>query len=124
MRAFDVVLNERRLCRAGIGEDGVISAIVSWVAGPNGNECFFTVGGLISEKREHLDWVKHEPLKVGDRIEITVADSGILDEPTTRKADAPGPELEHRKDYIRRMAKEVGWTIQENPVRSGETNTK
>jgi len=32
MRAFEVYINGERACLAGIGDDGVLTAIVSWVS--------------------------------------------------------------------------------------------
>ena len=31
MIVLDVLLNDRKLCRAGVGKDGVLNAIASWV---------------------------------------------------------------------------------------------
>lgn len=33
MRAFEVWLNGKKLCLAGIGDDGVLSVIANWVVG-------------------------------------------------------------------------------------------
>jgi len=48
MRAFEVHLNGKRLCVAGIGEDGVLTAIITDVARKDGNDLDLTVGGLVS----------------------------------------------------------------------------
>jgi hypothetical protein len=61
MRSFDVSLNRKNLCLAGVGERGVLSAIISWVAGDRGEDLFIQVGGLANE--EHIDWVKQSPCK-------------------------------------------------------------
>jgi hypothetical protein len=31
MTVFDVYVNDRKCCRAGVGADGVLTAIVNWV---------------------------------------------------------------------------------------------
>jgi len=79
MRAFKVSLNGKKLCVAGVGKRGVLSAIVSWVAGDRGEDLFLQVGGLANE--EHIDWVKQKGLQVGDEIRIEVVESGSADDP-------------------------------------------
>jgi len=66
MRAFDVSLNGKKLCRAGIGDDGVLTTIVNWVTRKNTGDLFLEVGGLVSTVDEHVSWVKQNPLQVGD----------------------------------------------------------
>jgi hypothetical protein len=46
MRAFQVGLNGKRLCLAGIGigNDGVLSCIVNWVARAGKGDLFLQVG--------------------------------------------------------------------------------
>lgn len=75
MRALSVSLNGKKLCLAGVGERGVLSAIISWVAGDRGEDSFLEVGGLANE--EHIDWVNQKRLQVGDEIRIEVVESGI-----------------------------------------------
>ena len=48
MRAFRIYLNGKKLCLAGIGDDGVLSAIVNWVATDREGDLFLHVGGLLS----------------------------------------------------------------------------
>src|SRR3954470_5263203 len=56
MRAFNVSLNGKKLCLAGVGERGVLVTNISWVAGDRGEDLFMHIGGLANE--EHIDWVK------------------------------------------------------------------
>jgi hypothetical protein len=56
MRAFDVHLNGRKVCRAGVGHDGVLTAIVTWTRSTATNrprarreDLDLHVGGLIVE---------------------------------------------------------------------------
>jgi hypothetical protein len=51
MRAFEVSLNGKKLCLAGIGDDGVLTAIVDWVTGRDRADLFLEVGGLVSPTR-------------------------------------------------------------------------
>src|SRR5438477_171203 len=68
MRAFEVSLNGKKLCVAGIGEDGVLSTCLNWVTRGGVGDLFLQVGGLISPTEESVTWVRQKPLKVGDCI--------------------------------------------------------
>jgi hypothetical protein len=54
MRAFEVHLNGKRLCVAGIDGDCVLNVILNHVAGRGRNELWLSVGGLISATEETL----------------------------------------------------------------------
>jgi hypothetical protein len=79
MLAFNVSLNGKKLCLAGLGKRGVLSAIVNWVAGEHGADLFLDVGGLAKE--EHVGWVRQKPLQVGDEILVRIVDVGSPDKP-------------------------------------------
>ena len=116
MRAFDVSLNGEKLCLAGVGERGVLSAIVSWVAGDRGEDLFLHVGGLANE--EHIDWVRQRHLRVGDEIRVKVVESRSNDRAVRRRRNNPAETLKAKKQYVRRMAKELGWRIETKSTRS------
>ncbi len=116
MRAFKVSLNGKKLCLAGVGGHGVLSAIISWVAGDRGEDLFIEVGGLANE--EHIDWVKQKPLRVGDEICIKIVELGSADEPVRRRRNHPAETLKAKKRYVRMIAKELGWKIQTGSKRS------
>ena len=40
MRAFEVYLNDQKLYLAGVGDDGVLTTIVNWVAKNGRATCF------------------------------------------------------------------------------------
>jgi hypothetical protein len=112
MRAFDVSLNGKKLCSAGIGDDGVLSAIVNWVTRKGTGDLFLEVGGLVSTVDEHVKWVNQKPLQVGDTIQVTVVDAKSVDEPTRKQRPSEAELLKARKRYVRKMAKQFGWKIQ------------
>jgi len=116
MRAFNVSLNGKKLCLAGVGERGVLSAIVSWVAGDRGEDLFLHVGGLANE--EHIDWVRQKHLRVGDEIRVKVLESRSNDKAVRRRRNNPAETLKAKKHYVRRMAKELGWKIETKSTRS------
>jgi hypothetical protein len=116
MCAFDVSMNTKKLCLAGVGESGVLSAIISWVAGGRGEDLFLHVGGLANE--EHFDWIRQKPLKVGDEIRVKIVETGSSDKPARKRRTHPTETLKAKKRYVRRMAKELGWKIQTGSSRS------
>jgi hypothetical protein len=83
MRVFEVYLNARRLCTAGIGGDGVLNTMVDHVKGNGHDEVALRVGGLISAPNEHVIWSELK-LKVGDEVRIKIVDSDVSDQPKER----------------------------------------
>ena len=110
MRALNVSLNDKQLCVAGVGARGVLSAIVSWVAGDRGEDLFLQVGGL--SNGEHTDWVKQKPLQVGDEVRVRIVESESSDKAIKRTEGDLAEALNQKKNYVRRMANELGWKIQ------------
>lgn len=112
MRAFEVSLNSKKLCLAGVGSRGVLSAIVNWVTDESGGDLFLQVGGLVSPSDEHVRWENQRRLRVGDTIEVKIVDAESVDPPKKRKRADRTQRLEQQKRYVREMAKQLGWTIQ------------
>jgi hypothetical protein len=110
MRAFKVFLNGKKLCLAGIGERGVLTAIVDWVAQDRGEQLSVQVGGLANE--EHLKWTGPKRLRVGDEIRVKIVEADSVDRPTQKQAIDPKETLSAKKRYVRMLAKELGWKIQ------------
>jgi hypothetical protein len=106
MRAFKVSLNGKKLCLAGVGERGVLSAIVNWVAGDHGADLFMEVGGLASE--EHVAWVSQKRLGVGDEIRVKIVEARLVDKPVEKRRVHPSETLSSQKRYVRMMAKKLG----------------
>ena len=94
MIAFEIQLNGKRLCVAGIGDLGTVTAIMTWVrrkAPPEGTtipdwtaeELNLHVGGIDSQTNENLVWLRHE-LQVGDAITVRVIETDSVDVPENR----------------------------------------
>lgn len=96
---FQVFINGERRGTGGFDKAGVLSVIVNWIrrdlsrvpehvrADPQftteewiGNYSYITLGGLNSDKDEHVDWFNAE-LKVGDEVTIKVLPPGEVDSP-------------------------------------------
>jgi hypothetical protein len=116
MRAFNISLNRKKLCLAGVGERGVLSAIVNWVAGDHGADLFMHVGGLANE--EHIDWVKQKSLQVGDEIRVKIVEARSVDKPVRKRRIHPAETLKAKRRYVRMMAKELGWKIEPQSKKS------
>jgi hypothetical protein len=112
MLAFEVTLNGKRLCSAGVGAEGVLTAILTWVHrhGETGEECNMTVSGVTSLPRAHVGWID-EDLRVGDEVGIKVLDRTEVDVPAMTKPFNPDDDLEAQKAYVRQMAERFGWRI-------------
>lgn len=112
MKAFQIHLNGKKLCVAGVGENGVLSAIVDCVTMRGRDMLQISVGGLISSNAEHVRWLEQRKLRTGDQIQVEIVEVESADSPLTRRHRSdPAVELRERKRYLREMAKKFGWTI-------------
>ena len=95
---FQVIINGKKICTAGIKEYGVLSAIASWVKrhpakyDPNkhpsleeftAEEITFSLGGLLNDG-VHVQWDKRE-IRPGDEITIKILEQGQYDEPEKKE---------------------------------------
>ena len=117
MIAFEVSLNGKRACVAGVEGFGVLSAILSWVRrhpekrrGRTAEEGLtIDVGGLRSEDSgpgEHLRWLSRS-VRVGDRVSIRIVDTLKVDVPATRHRDDPVTIARAKRRYLQRLEKEL-----------------
>jgi hypothetical protein len=118
MQAFDVFLNGQRLCLAGIDGDSVLDVMITHLKhNIDKDELDLEVGGLVSATGEHVTWGT-TPLKMGDEVRVTIAETDSADEPKARRPRNRTEEVEQKKQYVRGMPKELGWTLTEsNPPR-------
>jgi hypothetical protein len=109
---FDVYVNDRKLCRAGVGSDGVLNAIVSWVRlsgeaartarrqhAPR-EETRLHVGGLANNTHRRWD---APALKPGDRVTIQVARASTFDRPAFEAQSSPARTEEQERRYYERL---------------------
>ncbi len=114
MPTFNVHVNGKRVCTAGLAGNGVLGAHVSSIrrkASREPAQLSLHVGGLDSATGEHLVWHEALRLRVGDEIRIKVSADGPTDEPSERKKPDSSADLRARQDYVRKMAKELGWKL-------------
>lgn len=118
MIAFEVHLNGKKICTAGVGEVGVLTTSLAWRGpqpyqngGPSAAEYLrLDVGGL-ADSGEHLRWLDRK-LKRGDVLRIKVVEVASADKPRERERPNRAADLRRQKQYVRRMAKQFGWKIQ------------
>ena len=120
MRAFEVHLNGKRLCVAGIGDNGVLTAHIAHLVGQYKNELRLEVGGLSLPFKEYVTWNRRK-LKVGDEVRIKIIETTASDSPETSidrpkeriqqvEVD-PKEEIRNQKRYVREMARKFGWKV-------------
>ena len=117
MLAFEVYVNGKKKCIAGIGEPGVLTATLTWVLGEpdgrrSGNEdMVLSVGGLVSRTDEFVDWFRGG-LQQDDEITIRIVQVADADTPKRRRRESLAQRRRQQQAYVRRMARQFGWRIQ------------
>jgi hypothetical protein len=91
VKAFVIHRNGEQLCTAGIGTDGVLSAMVNWVSREGKSDFHMDVGGLDSATDEHVRWDLPD-IDIGDEITIRLVETDAIDQPAQRyrRGEAPG----------------------------------
>ena len=117
MIAFDVFLNRKKLARAGVGSDGVLTAVTTWVrrrasrtAGKQrqaqwDRDLSFCLAGYRSthgDVGEHFKW-EDRKLKPGDVLTIKVITATRVDEPRRRMAEDPELVERSQRRYYQRL---------------------
>jgi len=113
MIALKIHHNDVPLCVAGASDLGVLNTIVNAI-GVLGSDSaslredekepdfFLTVGGLTSRNEapnEHLRWLEHTPIAIGDCIKITLLETDEVDAPINRVESTPRDRDEERKSF-------------------------
>ena len=123
MIAFEVHVNGKRVCTAGVGRKGVLSAIASWVSRVGRNrktgkllrgkfeeELSFDVGGLARDPDRAsvlLQWMDHG-LRVGDEIRIKVLKTSKVDKPRSRRREDRALVERQKRHYYEQLKREHG----------------
>lgn len=99
MKCFEVTINGEKVCTAGVGDDGVLTSIVSFVKSSRAADetresqdnysenLDLRVGGLTNREfglTEHLEWL-HQDLAVGDEVVIRIIEASVCDEPKNKE---------------------------------------
>ena len=119
MLAFEVHVNGKKRCTAGIHGPCVLSACLSWaLREPKSRrgkrkELKLGVGGLVSHSDEYLEWLSRD-VQPGDVVTIRIIEVANVDKPKkSRRQRATPTQIQRRKQaLIKRLAKELGWKVQ------------
>jgi len=121
MICFEASINGRKVCVAGVGATGVLTAILSWVnrerfdgdekydAKTNRvEELFFSVGGLTDHGNDnvHLKWLQDEELKPGDEVRIRIVERECCDPPIDARTDTADYIEKSKRAYYERLKQE------------------
>jgi hypothetical protein len=118
--AFDVFVNGEKVCRAGVGALGVITAGISWVRSavkPPGvkrrspEELFLQVGGLYNDaagENVHPHWA-HVHLSPGDHVSIKVVRAASFDPPLRVSVSTQAEIKRGEERYLKHVGKKYGW---------------
>ena|ERR1700694_3340203 len=119
MRAYEVFLNGKRLCVAGIGSDGYISAYITYQSDPNAT--WIDVMGLENRKKLYVRWTRKN-LRVGDEVLLKIVDRKSVDKYEVIRPHDEKKDLESMKRDVREKAKALGLEIREK--RKAKKHTK
>jgi hypothetical protein len=76
------------------------------------DEVQLELGGLDPIDNKHPCWGRFD-LVCGDSVVIAVHDDRVSDPEIARTGQTPDERLESKRNYVRRVAAELGWTITE-----------
>jgi hypothetical protein len=130
MLTFDVFLNGKRVCTAGVGGEGALTAIVRarFDGGEATNrktsrrvndELRLYVGGSNNSTSEYIRW-QDRRLRVGDEVCIRIGEGELASKPRRRERADPAWVAEAGVKYLEKAAKRLGWAI----VKPGRSRTK
>jgi hypothetical protein len=109
MRAFEVHLNGKKLCVAGL-ETGTLLFSVGCSENKRGRGGIgLGMTGLLLTQAS-VRW-QQRGLRMNDEVRVKIVETDIVDKFKVLQK-APADERKYEKAYVRRMAKEFGWTIQ------------
>ena len=114
-------MNGKKLCDAGVGDDGSLAAIVRSVkgggeaAGRKGRrrvteDLRLDVGGFYRLAAEHVRWQSRR-LRLGDEVRITIAEAVLASKPARRERADPNLVAKAEAKYLENAAKRLGWKI-------------
>jgi hypothetical protein len=87
MICFEIYINGQKVCLAGVGSDGVLSAMATFIASSKSQNTDFRVSGLSkvdAETSQQIEWLDRE-LSIGDVLTIKVVETENYDIPPSQK---------------------------------------
>lgn len=119
MLAFEIHINGKRKCTAGIRGPCVLTASLCWVLrepksrGGKCKELNLGMSGLVSRSEEFVEWLQRD-LQPGDEVTIRIIETAKVDKPKKKCRERATPaQIRRRKQaLVTRLAKELGWKVQ------------
>ena len=125
MKAFDVRINGKRVCIAGLPRFGVLTAILTGrrlrkcdgIRRRDGKTWTFdvSVGGLHDPEdqvKEFVTWLQAD-LKPGDRLTLKVIETGTVDEPAVRSRETKADEIELKRNRLQNLKAQIAVITEE-----------
>ena len=123
MIAFEISIDGRKQCTAGVSDLGVASVMVNWVRRVSRDptsgepipdnleeELTLDVGGLAHDPdgaSVHLRWLQ-QPLKPGQQVTLAIVETEHADPPRTRQREDPTWAERKKREYYERLKREYG----------------
>ena len=108
MRAFEVHLNRKKLCVAGLKKGTLLFGLACTENRNGRGGVGLNMTGMLPSL-ETVRW-QHRGLQMNDEVQIKVVEVARGSKYETMQK-APRDERKYEKKWVRRMAKEFGWTI-------------
>ena len=109
MRAFEIHLNGKKLCVAGI-ERGTLLFSIGCSENKKGRGAVSLGMTGLKLNQETVRW-QQRTLQLNDEVRIRIVEADALDKPEVLKP-ASRDTRKYEKAAVRRLAKEFGWTVQ------------
>lgn len=131
MICFEVRLNGKKVCLAGVGDSGVLSAIVSWAGPPTltpkgqkkwRDPARLHVGGLYEPSGNvhiHPRWAQRK-LRPGDEVQVRLIESDKPDKARHKTIQTDEQIREQQRRYYLEMKKRFEDELPESTTRRGK----
>jgi len=120
MRAFEIYLNGKKLCVAGMEQGDLLFSIGCGENAYGRGGVGLGMTGLLPTKST-VRW-QQRSLQMNDHVEVRIIEAKKVDRFTVLQ-EPPRDARKYEKAYVRRMAKEFGWTIQIKSQGGRKTST-
>jgi hypothetical protein len=114
MKAIELSLNGKVLSRAGLPEDGNLSAILNLIAEPKGSKAnkrwhsSIILGGLsIENQNYHFLNFARKNIAEEDCIQLRIVEVSKPSRPKTVRTETKAERLKAKRKYLKQVAKEL-----------------
>ena len=114
MKAIEISLNGKTVCRAGLPEDGNLSAILNLIAEPKASKArnrwhsSISVGGLSVENGDYhfLDFVRKN-MTEKDQVELRIVEVKKSSRPKSIRIETKAQRQKAKRNYFNQLKKEL-----------------